>query len=461
MLFLFFVQWDTNLYGVLGYYTGCYASETLFQSSLECFFNETCLQIIYDLIQSNSKYPFNATPMYLNSTRYDMTTSLQDIIDNLLVEDWNDQISFESYFKQCNPSFCTYSYDLRGDFSYVFAITISLIGGLTTILKLIIPFIVKTIRKCQLKRRTNVVHPQQPQVTLIQKMKITILTLNLFKNRNKRSAEQLRRQRILTRIFLISIFVTLVILVFYVSLNNLTTTISKENPTLNEFNEFNKEYSNTAQCSCKTYSIKYQEFISFEPRLHSICSSQFINWFEIDYPLTMADSYGIPTYSTRKDDFRQIASSFFQLLNSFCRISSQTINAELKTFYSNRFITLNLITFEQFQIQIDHLINQFLINTARSFINSLYVTENMTAANMLFSAFSTDSMFSSAYPAIPYEYYGEYSDADYIYDRKDQIYNDCDCQQTSWCVQQAIVYDLDTVTPLFSPPGEIAFCAYE
>ncbi|CAF4319366.1 unnamed protein product, partial [Adineta steineri] len=177
-------------------------------------------------------------------------------------------------------------------------------------------------------------------------------------------------------------------------------------------------------------------------------------WLVIDYPPTMI------IHSAKKDDFRQIGSPFFQLLNSFCKLSSKTINADLKTFYSNRFTTLNLITFEQFQTQINQLIDQFIKNTARSFINSLFFSENMTAANMFFSAFESDSLYSSGSPI--YDEY-MYPDYQYMYDRIDQIYNsnetgiDCDCQSTPWCIQQAIVYDLDTITQLFSAPGKVLY----
>lgn len=50
-------------------------------------------------------------------------------------------------------------------------------------------------------------------------------------------------------------------------------------------------------------------------------------------------------------------------------------------------------------------------------------------------------------------------DLEYVYDRYDQKYNSsvegvqCDCQQTPYCIQQAIVYDLDAITPLFPIPG--------
>ncbi|CAF4019825.1 unnamed protein product [Adineta steineri] len=405
---------DQILFTVPGYYVGCYASESMFHSTFECFSNETCLQTIYDLIYLTSSDPFNATAMQLNGSHYNATTSVEDIIDNLMIEEWNNETSFQFYYKQCNPYLCSYSYDVKGDISYVIAITFGLIGGLTTILKIIIPSIVLMIRRWRQKRKIGTDQPIINQV-------------------------------------------------FYVSFENVTYTIIKNNPTIIEFNKLYQEYPNTIQCPCQTYSITYEEFITFQPHLHSICSSTFVDensqWLIIDYPQTMS------IHSARKDDFRQIGSPFFQLLNSFCSLSSNTIHAELRTFNSSRFITLNLITFEQFQTQINQLINQFIKNTARSFINSLFFVENMTAANMLVSAFQSDSSFSSASQL--YDYYISPHDEyqyQYIYDRIDQIYNsnetgmDCDCQSTPWCVQQAIAYDLDTITQLFSTAGIFVGC---
>ncbi len=128
----------------------------MFQSNFECFINETCFQTLNNLIYPTSKYPFNATLIQLNNSRYNATTSVEYIVENLMIEEWNNQTSFESYFEQCNPFLCTYTYNLRGDISYVFATIIGLIGGLITIFQLIIPFIVTVIRRWRQNRRTNV-----------------------------------------------------------------------------------------------------------------------------------------------------------------------------------------------------------------------------------------------------------------------------------------------------------------
>jgi hypothetical protein len=64
-----------------------------------------------------------------------------------MIEQWNEQISFNSYYEKCNPVFCVYTYNKQGDLSYMFTTIIGLIGGLTTILKIIIPSIVAFLRR--------------------------------------------------------------------------------------------------------------------------------------------------------------------------------------------------------------------------------------------------------------------------------------------------------------------------
>jgi hypothetical protein len=142
-------QHERLLFYVPGLWLGCYTTESLFGSTLECYFNQSCLDIIYQSTVSLSKYPFSATAMiYISSnTQYNITTKIQKIIEQLMIEQWNDQILFNSYFKQCNPVLCVYNYNKQGDLAYVFTTTIAVIGGLTTVFKIVIPPMVEFLRK--------------------------------------------------------------------------------------------------------------------------------------------------------------------------------------------------------------------------------------------------------------------------------------------------------------------------
>ena len=293
-------------------------------------------------------------------------------------------------------------------------------------------------------------------------LKRYVINFNLFKNRNKRSNEDVQYQRISTRIYIILLIVSLFVLLVYLSLENTTQIKTIKNPSIDQFDLLYQEYSDSVQCPCQKLSIQYQTFIRFYPQFHSVCASDFLTseiWLEIDYPSSKFDQYGTPTFISNKDDFREIVSPLLQLLSSFCQLSVQTLNTELLTFNFTTFLTPNLVSHHQFDRQTSQMIDQFIKNTARSFISTLKLINNMTSANMLISAFSSDSILTR-YPQYYHYTFDEYI-VEYVYDWTDQEYNSsltgmsCYCQQNPFCIQQAIVYDLDATTVLFPVPGKL------
>ena len=146
-------SYTESLFEIPGSWCGCYMIGSLYESTFECYFNQSCIDQIYQLIASTSLNPFTATAMIYNSsnTQYETTTKLQKIIEQLMIEQWNDQILFNLYFGECNPAFCIYTYNTRQDLVDILTTTIGLIGGLTTVLKIIIipimAFVAFIIRK--------------------------------------------------------------------------------------------------------------------------------------------------------------------------------------------------------------------------------------------------------------------------------------------------------------------------
>ena len=127
---------------------GCSLIEQMFASSLQCYFEQSCLDTIYNLIHSTSTHPLNATAMnHSIESQYNVTTKVQEIVENLMIEKWNNRASFESYFKQCNPQTCKYTYNKQADIRYMITTIIGLIGELVTLLRNIIPPLVKFGRR--------------------------------------------------------------------------------------------------------------------------------------------------------------------------------------------------------------------------------------------------------------------------------------------------------------------------
>jgi hypothetical protein len=131
-------QASFNGSNVPGFRVGCYPLEALFQSTLECLYNVTCIDQLKSMYnQSNITFnPLDATLSSPNMT-------VQSLLDVLLIERWETSVVYENYYATCTPLSCVYTFS--GQVSLVYTVTtiIGLYGGLSVALKVIIPLLVK------------------------------------------------------------------------------------------------------------------------------------------------------------------------------------------------------------------------------------------------------------------------------------------------------------------------------
>jgi hypothetical protein len=82
----------------------------------------------------------------LNSTSiYKVTTTVQEIISNLMIEQWNNQTAYQDYFNECQPDECSVTYVHRSNVPYIITTMTGLIGGLTKIYLFAVPLLVTAI----------------------------------------------------------------------------------------------------------------------------------------------------------------------------------------------------------------------------------------------------------------------------------------------------------------------------
>ena len=141
------VLWNENhaltLYKLPEYYIGCYIVEALMQSSLECFYTQGCIdQIFHRHFLKSQKINMTALHRSRNS-RFRTNSSLNEIMNELMIENWNQSINHKNYFEQCVPYVCTYTLISRNSLVVTITIMIGLVGGLVKILKIIVPHLVK------------------------------------------------------------------------------------------------------------------------------------------------------------------------------------------------------------------------------------------------------------------------------------------------------------------------------
>jgi hypothetical protein len=146
----------TAPYVVPGMMKGCFVIDSLLLSTLECFYSSFCLSVLYyyiDEVRYNSLEDtgiswFDAFPLVYEQTscRFTPNTSLQIIVQGMMIEQWNVSTSFDRYYDTCTPTYCTYSDTAHTkNFIGILITLVSTISGLTVTLRIITPLLVKFV----------------------------------------------------------------------------------------------------------------------------------------------------------------------------------------------------------------------------------------------------------------------------------------------------------------------------
>ena len=135
---------DIDDFVVSGWKISCSVLETLLQSSLECFFTQDCLDLFlihYNLIVTNSKY-YQHSLIAMNQfvySRFNISIPIRYIVNELFIEEWHSQLSYDNYYQQCKPSQCSYKVDEKRHIIMVVTRLLGLYGGLRVSLRLVSP----------------------------------------------------------------------------------------------------------------------------------------------------------------------------------------------------------------------------------------------------------------------------------------------------------------------------------
>jgi beta-lactamase regulating signal transducer with metallopeptidase domain len=76
-----------------------------------------------------------------------MDSTIRELLNNLMIEQWNVSPIFENYYNACQPINCTYTLETNNNLIYIVTTLFGIAGGLITVLKFIVPKLVKLVRK--------------------------------------------------------------------------------------------------------------------------------------------------------------------------------------------------------------------------------------------------------------------------------------------------------------------------
>lgn len=133
---------------VPGLLIGCYIDEATLGSTLECYYNQSCLNAIHS--QFRLPPSSNASALDPSSpSQFNTNSSISSFVAQMMVENWTNTSSHMAFYNKCKPSTCTYSYQGKHDLLTIITTIIGLLGGLTFILKLIVPPVVIFLYRCR------------------------------------------------------------------------------------------------------------------------------------------------------------------------------------------------------------------------------------------------------------------------------------------------------------------------
>ncbi|CAF1277980.1 unnamed protein product [Adineta steineri] len=379
-----FENTDSFVWSIPGMSTGCFPGFTILSSTLECFYNQTCVDKLLSYFPTSEKFK---AMIIDNESLYQPTSTIQSIIDNLMIENWTMNIDYDKYYSECAPSLCTYLKISRRDFVHVLKKLISLLSSLILILGLIIPLVIGFI----MKRRDRTPKPRISFKNRLYQFKENMrkksIELNIFKHSSD-TDRQTKFQRYATRLYIFLLIDSMIIIIIYVFLQKSIQLKTISYPTEFQFTQLQEKYPRSLSCSCSSISISYSNFTIIQPQYHQLCRSDFISEEWIDYMKKL--TIEVPPIF---QDYRAISVGYFQLLSLLCKQAEEIVIHALEIFLRTEFVSSQVLAEESFENQITSSIEGLKLSTTNTFKRTIQLIQRIYQGNQLVSVAYASTLF--------------------------------------------------------------------
>ena len=186
-----------------------------------------------------------------------------------------------------------------------------------------------------------------------------------------------REQRVATRLNLIGLTLSLFILIMVRTFIPQTTVLIVHSPSLDQFKHLLNQYPSTLSCPCTPVIIPYRTFLSFTPQYHQVCSSDFIS------PTWISALFSVNTSRYHPLDFRNGASSQFQILAALCRFAESSVSNALTDFEAQTLISSHAMSPVLFDAQATALAARLQATTIANVLRiNRYLALNIAGNNL-------------------------------------------------------------------------------
>ena len=139
---------------------GCTPTGSFLASTLECFYNSSCINLIQEHVTLMKRTNLTDAPvLFTKSSQFPPDTLINDMVGRLFVEAWSNNTNYSAYFTLCAPTSCSFTYVQQVNSLYTGTVILGLYGGLNVVLRGICPTLIYLLYKmyqCRKKRSNRV-----------------------------------------------------------------------------------------------------------------------------------------------------------------------------------------------------------------------------------------------------------------------------------------------------------------
>ena len=257
---------------------------------------------------------------------------------------------------------------------------------------------------------------------------------NIFNSQSNDAATK-RKERLMTRIYIILLAIILIIITIVFLVIERTTIRTRYNPSDDDFQYLINEYGTNLDCSCSSISIPYQTFVKIDFEFHQVCRSHFVNqsWIELIY---LDDEMRL---SMNEDDLRLRLSHFWQIIRHLCQLGQMAMNDVISQFQISELFSQRAVS------KIDLLLESqahfaYVMNSVQSTLNlNLLTVRRILNGNQIVSGLKTN-FFGQLVP----------TSTSWFPILSQKSFENCSCLNINGCLRPAAIYEShDSTSPSY------------
>ena len=389
----------TVTWSIPGLVTSCTTLDTILNSDLRCFYNQSCFKTLLSMfnVDMPNRLPLPSSISGINMldtskpSKFSPKDTIGTIYDQLMVEQWLLLPNHGGYYGACAPAVCTYAVSERIDVLYFIATLFGVIGGLAVTLHLLVSAVAQLVQWLLLHcpdRQGNGTD-QQSKLTVCRTHSTRRLDrflgsgmghwLRIFVSKLK------QRSTIPTCIYMVALIASVVILAVFNASTEVTISQTVPSPSLVEFEQFQVAHPTALSCPCQQLSVPYRTFLSMVPTFHQVCTSAFIGtaWATVLY------GYDYFANSAHQSD-QPLLSKHLQILGWLCQEAHSFLEYKLSSFRNTTLVSAYPLSREAFLSIVDTATRQFIPQVTSDFARTIGLTTELFQSNMLPTAFNID-----------------------------------------------------------------------